>query len=127
MRKYVILLVMIPVITAVVIYTIVQKAWLMLGIVSVSSIAFLYVFVLVIIKKRRSDVPLYDVFFGAGFVLMMIELRSIILDDITFFLVFCASIMMAVPVFILLWKYFPVQNENTANIHKNKEDLNDNH
>jgi len=127
MRRYVILLVMIPVITAVVIYTIVQKAWLMLGIVSLSSIAFLYIFVSLIIKKRRSDVPLYDVFFGVGFVLMMIELRSIILDDITFFLVFCASIMMAVPVFILLWKYFPVQNENTANIHENKEDLNDNH
>jgi hypothetical protein len=31
--------------------------------------------------------------------------------------------MMAVPVFILLWKFFPVKNKNAVDMHKDEEDI----
>lgn len=31
--------------------------------------------------------------------------------------------MMAVPVFILLWEFFPVKNKNAVDMHKDEEDI----
>ena len=73
----------------------------MFGVISISSCFSICIY---FDCRKKCDVPLFDVF-GAGFILMMIELRTIIEDDITYFMV-CASIMMAVPVFIFTMGIF---------------------
>lgn len=126
MKKFKVLLIMIPIIIAVLAYSIVKKDYIMFGILAVSSSAFLYVFISLIQKKERSDIPMCDVFFLPGFVLLMIELRTIITDDMTFFLIFCAFIMMAIPVSILLSNYFSVKNSkevHTSDTENKYEDL----